>query len=51
LPSAKRDALLQEFARLGATVLVAQTVAPPDSTDTGWVPHDYIGWVKRLPAP
>jgi hypothetical protein len=45
----KRNMLLAEFARVGATALVAQTRASPDSADATWVAHDYIGWVKRLP--
>lgn len=50
LSTEKRAMLFREFARAGARAVVAQTVAPPVVGDTSWVPREFIGWVKRLPA-
>jgi hypothetical protein len=51
LPEAKRQVLYGEFARAGALAVVAQTQLPPIAGDSTWTPHEYIGWVKRLPVP
>ena len=46
----KRALLFREFARAGATFVVSQTPLPPVAGDSAWVPYEYIGWIKRLPA-
>jgi hypothetical protein len=50
LSTDKREMLLREFARVGARAVVSQTLTSPVPGDTSWVPRDFIGWVKRLPA-
>jgi len=50
LSVATRDRLLGEFARAGARGVVSLTPLSPVTGDTSWVPYDYIGWIKRLPA-
>ena len=50
LTVARRDRLLGEFARAGARGVVSLTPRSPVTGDSSWVPQDYIGWIKRLPA-
>jgi hypothetical protein len=50
LPADKREMLFREFARAGARAVVSLTPTAPVAGDTSWVPHDYIGWIKRLPG-
>ena len=40
--SLPRDALLE--AAIGLEMLLV-----PDAGDSTWIPHEYLGWVKRLP--
>jgi len=48
LPAERREALLREFAAVGATVAVASIGPEDDVPDSSWTPVKYRGWIRKL---